>query len=106
MSLIFKAAAETAGTFTMIFVGGGSIVLCERFPQAVPPWIVPLAWGATIALMIFAVGPVSGAHFNPAVTLTFAVAKRLPAAQVWVYWTSQFAGGLLALGLLEVLKRL
>ena len=104
--MIRKAMAEMIGTFTMIFVGGGSIVLTERYPQIFPPFIIPLAWGSIIALMIFAVSHVSGAHFNPAVTLAFVVAKRLPLAQVPIYWTSQIVGGLTAIGLLEVLKKI
>ncbi len=90
----------------MIFVGGGSIILTERYPQVFPSFIVPIAWGGTIALMIFAVGHVSGAHFNPAVTLAFVVSKRLPADQVLIYWTSQIIGGLTAIVLLEALKKI
>ena len=106
MLLTQKALAEIIGTFTMIFVGGGSIILTERFPQVVPAFVIPIAWGLTIALMIFAVGHVSGAHFNPAVTLAFVVAKRLSLAQAPIYWMSQFAGGLIAIGFLEVLKKI
>ena len=104
MLLTHKALAEIIGTFTMIFVGGGSIILSER--HLIPAYYIPIAWGLTIALMITAMGHVSGAHFNPAVTLAFAAAKRLPLAQVWVYWGSQFIGGLAAICLLEVLKRI
>ena len=100
-----KVLAEMVGTFTMIFVGGGSILLSERYPQAVPAFVIPIAWGLTIALMIFAVGHISGAHFNPAVTLAFVVAKRLPASQIFIYWGSQAFGGLMAVGLLGILKR-
>ena len=103
--LTHKALAEMIGTFTMIFVGGGSIILTERYPHIFPAFVIPIAWGSTIALMIFAVGHVSGAHFNPVVTFAFAVSKRLPAGQVLVYWASQMIGGLAAIGLLEVLKR-
>ena len=106
MLLAHKALAEMIGTFTMIFVGGGSILLTERYPQIFPPFIIPLAWGSTIALMIFAVSHISGAHFNPAVTLAFVAAKRLSLAQVPIYWTSQIVGGLAAIGLLEVLKKI
>ena len=106
MLLTHKALAEMIGTFTMIFVGGGSIVLSERFPQIFPPFIIPIAWGLTIAFMILAAGPVSGAHLNPAVTLAFAVVGRLPAPQIFLYWGSQFCGGLMAIGLLEVLKKI
>ena len=103
--MIQKVLAEMIGTFTMIFVGGGSILLSERYPQVVPAFIIPIAWGLTITLMIFAVGHVSGAHFNPAVTLAFVVAKRLPASQIFIYWGSQAFGGLMAVGLLGGLKR-
>ena len=104
--LTHKVLAEVIGTFTMIFVGAGSILLTERFPQTFPPFIIPLAWGLTIALMIFAVGHISGAHFNPAVTLAFIAAKRVPVSAIYIYWPSQFIGGLLAICLLGVLKRL
>lgn len=100
-----KALAEVVGTFAMIFVGGGSIILTERFPQ-IPGLVIPAAWGGIIALMILAVGNVSGAHFNPVVTLAFAVSKRLPVDQIPVYWLSQVAGGLLAITLLGVLKKI
>ena len=100
-----KALAEVIGTFTMIFVGAGSIALSEKFPQTFPAFIIPIAWGLTIALMIFAVGHISGAHFNPAVTLAFVVAKRIPASAILIYWPSQLTGGLLAISLLEFLKK-
>lgn len=100
-----KVLAEVIGTFTMIFVGGGSIILTERFPH-IPGFIIPIAWSGTIALMILAVGNISGAHFNPAVTLALAVSKRLPVDQIPVYWLSQFGGGLMAVILLGVLKKI
>ena len=103
--LIQKILAEMIGTFTMIFIGSGSILLSERFPQIFPAFLIPIAWGLTIAFMIFAVGHISGAHFNPAVTLAFAVTKRIPASSVFIYWGSQFLGGLGAVGLLALLKR-
>lgn len=103
---VAKALAEMIGTFAIIFVGGGSIFLSERFPSAVPAWVIPFAFGLTVIGMILAVGPVSGAHFNPAVTLAFAVAKRLPLSLVWVYWSSQLAGGVLAMTLLLELRKI
>ncbi|MBP9733037.1 MAG: aquaporin [Candidatus Omnitrophica bacterium] len=105
MLLSHKALAEVIGTFAMIFIGGGSMILAERFPQ-IPGIFIPAAWGGIIALMILAVGNISGAHFNPAVTLAFAAFKRLPAEQIPVYWLSQFAGGLMAVTLLGVLKKI
>lgn len=103
MILILKALAEMGGTFALIFIGAGSIVLSEK--NIVPPICIPLAWGLMVFLMIIAVGHISGAHFNPAVTLAFAVAKRIPASQIWFYWTSQIIGGVIAVSLLEVLKK-
>ena len=104
--LTHKALAETIGTFTVIFVGVGSIILTERCPHIFPTFIIPIAWGSTIALIIFAVSHISGAHFNPAVTLAFVAAKRMPLALVPLYWTSQMIGGLAAISLLEVVKKI
>ena len=56
--------------------------------------------------MIFAVGHVSGAHFNPAVTLAFAVCKRIDFTDIPLYWGSQLCGGLMAISFLEVLKKI
>ena len=104
MLLTHKALAEMIGTFAVIFVGGGSMVLADR--HLIPPLFIPMAWGLTVCLMIMAVGHISGAHFNPAVTLAFAAVKRFPAAQVPVYWAGQFAGGVVAVGLLAALRKL
>lgn len=97
-----KALAEMVGTFTVIFVGVGSILLAER--QFIPGLGIPLAWGFIITLMIIILGPVSGAHFNPAVTFAFAIAKRFPLAEVWLYCIGQLSGAFLAIILLGVLK--
>ncbi len=102
--LMPKALAEMVGTFAMIFVGGGSSLLVER--GIVPAFCIPIAWGLVIGLMIFAVGNISGAHFNPVVTLASVVTKRLPSSLVFVYWGSQFIGGLSAVGLLAILKKI
>lgn len=103
--LFGKACAETFGTFTLVFMGFGSIFVSEKYPAAAP-WLIPAAFGGAVILMILAVGQVSGAHLNPAVTLVFAASKRLPLAQVPVYWTSQYVGGLAALLLLEAIKKI
>jgi aquaporin NIP len=103
MTLFFKALAEMGGTFALIFVGGASIILTER--NILPSICVPIAWGLMVFLMIIAVGHISGAHFNPAVTLAFAVAKRIPVDQIWFYWASQAVGGVAAVNLLRVLGK-
>ena len=104
MMLKQKILAEMVGTFMIIFVGGGSMVLSEK--NLIPSICVPVAWGLTVCVMIMAVGHISGAHFNPAVTLAYTAAKKFPASQVLVYWLSQFAGGVLAISLLAILKKL
>lgn len=97
-----KALAEMGGTFALIFVGGGSILLSQK--QIIPPVCIPLAWGGMVFLLITALGAVSGAHFNPAVTLAFAALKRIEYSEIWFYWAAQFSGGLAAALLLRALK--
>ena len=106
MTLAIKALAEMAGTFAIIFVGGSSILLSEKFPNLFPSFGIAITFGCVVTLMILAVGHLSGAHFNPAVTLAFAVTKRFPAEQVFLYWLSQCTGGLAAAGLLIALKQI
>ena len=104
--LVTKALAEAAGVFLVVFAGVGSALLAERWPQVFPAWCVPATWGGVIALCITALGPVSGAHFNPVVTLVLAVSNRLSWTHLPFYWGSQFAGGLSAIGLLMALRKI
>lgn len=103
MILLHKILAEMGGTFAVIFVGGASILLSEK--NILPSICIPIAWGLMVCLMIVAVGHISGAHFNPAVTLAFAVTKRIPAHQILFYWPSQMLGGLAAIGLLSFFNK-
>ena len=103
MILFYKALAEMGGTFAVIFIGGASIILSEK--HILPPICIPIAWGLMVFLMIVAVGHISGAHFNPAVTFAFAIAKRIPADQILFYWASQLTGGLAAVSLLRVFNK-
>lgn len=98
-----KALAEMIGTFAIVFAGCGSVMVAERFPGSISPSAIPVIFGLAVAAMIYAVGHISGAHFNPAVTAAFAVARHFPATQVLVYWTAQFFGSFLAMGLLSIL---
>ena len=87
--------AEFIGTYMMIFFGCGSMIMAETWPgyQAAS---VPIIWGGAVSIMIYAVGHISGAHFNPAVTIAFWATKKLPSSKVPGYLLSQFAGALLA----------
>jgi MIP family channel proteins len=100
---LHKATAEGVGTFTLVFAGCGSVMVSERFSGSITPAAIPVVFGLAVAAMIYAVGHISGAHFNPAVTLAFAVARRLPMKEVVTYWAAQVAGAVLAMTLLWAL---
>lgn len=102
-ALIKKSIAELIGTFTLVFAGCGSVMVAERFPGSISVNAVPVIFGLAVAVMIYAVGHISGAHFNPAVTLAFAAARHFPKEEVLVYWFSQIAGAVGAIGLLTVI---
>ena len=99
-SLFNKAIAELIGTFALVFAGCGSVMVAARFPGTVPPGAVSLVFGLVVAAMIYSVGHISGAHFNPAVTLAFAVARHFPKRDVLFYWAAQFIGAVAASGAL------
>jgi aquaporin Z len=101
--LLKKYIAETIGTFALVFCGTGAIVINEISGGAVTHPGIALTFGLIVMAMIYSVGSISGAHLNPAVTLSFAVAGRFPWKQVSAYWISQFAGAILASMILRLL---
>ncbi len=96
-----RYAAEAIGTFGLVFAGTCAIVVDDLSGGAVTHVGVSLAFGLVVMAMIVAVGDVSGAHLNPAVTLGFFLARRLPGAQVLPYVASQCLGALLASALVR-----
>ncbi|MBW2316558.1 MAG: aquaporin, partial [Deltaproteobacteria bacterium] len=94
-------AAEAIGTFALVFAGTGAMVTHDVTGGVVTHVGVALTFGLVILAMIYAVGDVSGAHFNPAVTVGFYVARRLPGVDVLPYGASQFAGACLASAILR-----
>ncbi|MBN1261304.1 MAG: aquaporin [Anaerolineae bacterium] len=98
-----KYIAEGIGTFALIFCGCGAIVVNDLYGGVVGHMGISLVFGLVVMTMIYAVGNVSGAHFNPAVTLGFAFARRLPWREVVPYLASQLAAAFAATGLLKVL---
>ena len=106
-ALTSRLGAEALGTFWLVFGGCGSAIFSAKYlapnvvtGQAVQLGIgflgVALAFGLTVLTMAYAVGHVSGAHFNPAVTIGVAVAKRFPWRDVPAYLVAQVVGGLVA----------
>ena len=90
-------SAEFLGTFWLTFGGCGSAVLAAAFPQVGIGLLgVSLAFGLTVVTGAYAFGPISGGHFNPAVTLGLVVGGRLPASRLPGYWIAQVLGACVA----------
>ncbi|HYK54534.1 MAG TPA: aquaporin, partial [Candidatus Eremiobacteraceae bacterium] len=92
-----KYLAELVGTFVLMFVGIGTAAISGDKAGIVG---ISLAFGFTLLAMAYAIGPISGAHVNPAVTIGMAVAGRLPWADVPGYVIGQVIGGIAAAGAL------
>jgi len=102
-SLRASCACEAIGTFALVFAGTGAIVVNDFSGGAVTHVGVALTFGLVVMAMIYAVGEVSGAHLNPAVTIGFWAAKRFPGRCVGPYVLSQLAGAFVAGALLRVM---
>lgn len=102
--MIKKLTAEAVGTFWLVLGGCGSAVLAAGFPELGIGFAgVALAFGLTVMTMAFAVGGISGGHFNPAVSLGLALAGRFEMRHMVPYWIAQVAGGILAAAVLYVI---
>jgi MIP family channel proteins len=91
-----KLVAEFLGTFALVFAGTGAIVINDVSGGTVTHVGIALTFGLIVLAMIYAVGDVSGAHLNPAVTLGFFAARRFDARWIGPYMACQCAGALLA----------
>jgi aquaporin NIP len=98
-----KICAEGLGTFALVFCGTGAIVIDETTGGGVTHVGVALTFGLVILARIYTFGDISGAHFNPAETVGFWAARRMPGREVLPYIGGQVAGALLASGLLRIL---
>lgn len=96
-----KCSAEFLGTFWLVFGGCGSAVLAAAFPQLGIGFLgVSLAFGLTVLTAAYALGPISGGHFNPAVSLGLVIGGRFKASELPGYVAAQVLGATVAAGLL------
>ncbi len=91
-----KYIAEFIGTFILIFCGCGAMTINEVTGGDVTHVGIGVTWGFVVIAVIYALGDISGAHLNPAVSIAFAFAKKFSWVEVPKYFVAQFLGGLLA----------
>jgi len=98
-----KYIGELIGTFTLVFCGCGAIVTNEFSQGTVTHSGIALTFGLVVMSLIYAFGEISGAHFNPAVTIAFTYAKKFPLKEVPKYILAQCIGAIIAAALLLLL---
>ena len=103
IDMMKKLFAEFFGTFSLVFAGTGAIIINDVSNGSITHLGIALTFGLVVLAMIYAVGDVSGAHFNPAVTIAFFVARRFSGREVIPYIVSQLAGAVAASILLRTL---
>jgi len=104
-TVLQKLIAEFIGTFALVFCGAGSIC-ADQFLHgagALGLFGIAVAHGLAIAIMVSALGHISGGHFNPAITIGFWVTKRVSTVDVLLYWIAQLAGAVVAAFLLKAI---
>lgn len=98
-----RLLAEFIGTFVLVFVGTGAIIVDVLNGGAITTLGIALAFGLAVMIAVYSIGHISGAHINPAVTLSFAVARHFPVRDVAPYWAAQIGGAIAASGILRAL---
>jgi aquaporin NIP len=98
-----KLIAELVGTYFLIFAGCASIVVNKNNDNVVTLPGIAIVWGLAVVVLVYSLGHISGAHFNPAVTIAFATTRRFPLLQVPAYISAQLLGGTLASGTLKLI---
>ena len=98
-----KYLAELIGTFALVFCGTGAIVINQQTGGIVTHVGIAITFGLIVMAMIYALGDISGAHLNPAVTIAFTIAKRFDVKQTLPYIMSQLIGAFIASFTLRIL---
>ena len=102
-SLTRRAVAESMGTFGLVFIAAGAAMVDEISGGSLGLIGNALASGLVVAAMVYATGHISGAHINPAVTLGFALVRRISLRDAGAYWVAQMIGAIAAAALLRLL---
>lgn len=97
LDMLRRYGAELIGTFALVFFGCGARDMVGDTSDFAGILLVHLTFGLTVAAMIYTLSYISSAHFNPAITFGFAIARRFPWLHVIPYWISQFIGAFLAI---------
>ncbi|KAK9700241.1 hypothetical protein RND81_08G225900 [Saponaria officinalis] len=98
-----KLVAEAIGTYLLMFAGCGVVVVNKLYDGPITFPGIAVTWGLIVMVLVYSLGHISGAHFNPAVTLTFALFRRFPYKQVPLYMIAQLIGSILASGTLALM---
>ncbi|XP_010439775.1 PREDICTED: aquaporin NIP1-1-like [Camelina sativa] len=98
-----KLMAEFVGTYFLVFTGCASVAVNIQNDNALTLPGIAIVWGLTVMVLIYSLGHISGAHFNPAITIAFASCRRFPLKQVPAYVISQVVGATLAAATLRLL---
>src|ERR1700761_6414618 len=101
--MLRKYTAELIGTFILVFCGTGAIIIDQESKGGVGHTGIAITFGLVVMSLIYALGDISGAHFNPAVSIAFTVAKKFPAKYLVPYIFSQLSGAVLASVILRLL---
>ncbi len=96
ISILKKVVAEFIGTFFLIFVGCGAIIVDKKTNGSITHLGVSIVWGAAVMIIVYSIGHISGAHLNCAVTLAFATVRRFPFIHVPAYIGAQLFGSICA----------
>ena len=91
-----NSLSEILGTFAIVFFGTGAIIVNQEYGGVIGHAGIAITFGLIVMAMIYALGDISGAHFNPAVSIAFYAAGKFPASRLMPYIISQFTGAVIA----------